>query len=116
MPKSLPISKLDVSMDRDSRAMERIATAMEIIGAALTQIATLGQKHYDTAHPVVGPKSPVTVFEARYPKPGDDERKPIENEDEVEVDSKTGKATVKPTSEFRTGRLQKSLAPPRAKK
>lgn len=95
---------------RDTVAMERIAGALENIADAMLSDSKLRQQEYDKRYPVKLEPGPVTVFEARYRTPRDEEDKPIELEDEIEIDKATGQAKVKPGVSFHEEPKRRSTA------
>lgn len=103
--------KLDIDgLMRDTVAMERIAGALENIADAMMMDSKLRQQEYELANPVKPEPRPVTIFEAKYRTARDDEDKPIEREDEIEIDTKTGKAKVKPGVTFHEEPQRRSAA------
>lgn len=88
MPKSLPTSEPD--------SLARIAKAQEDMADALTMLAKLAAEWFERVYPIISHKNPVTVFSAKYKEKQEEFGIPLE--DEIELDTKTGKAKIKSRS------------------
>lgn len=107
--KSRPILDVD-GLLRDTVAMERIAGALENIADAMMMDSKLRQQEYEFANPIKPERQSVTVFQAKYRTAHDDEDKPIELENEIEIDKASGKAKVKPGVTFHEEPQRRSAA------